>query len=106
MAGLVKKLDELVVAHKELTVVVNFIGISQGDVANFGKVNGINHVALTTTDQKNADRFKVNSDAGVTVMNYVGKKVKANHAIPPGKLDEEAIAAIVDSAAGLVTTKK
>jgi len=106
VAGLVRKLDELAAAKKELKVVVNFIDVAQSEVAKFAQDNGVRNVSLATTDQKNAERFKVNPEAGVTIMNYLDKKVKSNHAVAVGKLEDKTIAAIVESASELLSAKK
>lgn len=100
MAGLVKRIDKAVAENqdKKLAAVVNIVGKPDemsDSVAEFAEKHGVENVALTVSDQKNAEKFKVNPEAKVTVMHYKGKKVKSNHAVPPGGLNDAAIEEIV-----------
>ncbi len=99
MASLVKQLDKVVAdnSDKKFAAVVNFIDLDEDEVAKFAEKNGIENVALTITDQKNADRFNVNEEADLTVMHYKGKEVKANYAVAKGKLNAKTAKAIVAS---------
>jgi hypothetical protein len=99
LASLVKQLDKVVAdnSDKKLAAVVNFIDLDEDEVAKFAEKNEIKNVALTITDQKNADRFNVSEDADLTVMHYAKKEVKANHAVGKGKLNAKTAKAIVDS---------
>jgi hypothetical protein len=106
LASLVKKLEDITAANEDMHTVVNFIGLEQGEVAKFGKTHGIKHAALTITDEKNAQRFKVAPEAELTVMHYGNKKVAANHAVAPGELDEAKIKAIVNSTKTILPAKK
>jgi hypothetical protein len=99
LASLVKQLDKVVADNgdKKLAAVLNFIDLSEDEVAKFAEKNEIKNVALVVTDQKNADRFNVNEEVDLTVMHYKGKEVKANHAVAKGKLDAKTAKAIVES---------
>ena len=44
-----------------------------------------------------ADKYKITEDAEVTVMLWKGQKAVVNHAFAKGKLDKEAVKAIVES---------
>lgn len=105
MASLVQQLDATVAAankniddpKKQMAAVVNLIDISEDEAAAFMKKAKSANIAFTLVDQKNADRFNVSEDADLTVMHYLRKFVRANHAVAEGKLDKKAIKAIVDS---------
>ncbi|MEE3221028.1 MAG: hypothetical protein VX257_12215 [Planctomycetota bacterium] len=105
MASLVKQLDAAIaVANKkidnprsQMAAVVNLIDISEDEAAVFLKKTNSKNIAFTLVDQKNADRFNVSEEADLTVMHYLRKAVKANHALATGKLDKKAIKAIVKS---------
>ena len=99
LAGLAKQLDKLVADNQEkkLAAVINFIGEPNDEtmakIAEFGQQHSIQNVALTVT--ADAQKFKVNDAAELTVMCYKGKKVVANHAVGSGGLDEAAVKGIV-----------
>ena len=100
LAGLVKELDKAVAANaeKKLAAVVNFTGELTDEykdkVAKFAEKNKIEQVALTMTGD--AEKFKVNDAAEVTVMHYKGKEVKFNFATDKNGLNQQAIKAVVD----------
>ena len=85
---------------------VNFVGLEREEVANFLESHGIKNAAVTITDEANAQRFKVAPEAELTVMHYRNKKVAANHAVAPGKLDDATIKAIVDSTKTILSPEK
>ncbi len=58
------------------------------------------NVALTVT--ADADRFKINDQAEVTVMHYKGKTVKSNHAVVAGGLNAEAVKSIIEGAKAIL----
>ncbi len=106
LAGLVKQIDQVVAKHadKRVAAVVNFVGEPTDEYLSqtkeFGEKHGVKHVALTTT--RDGDRFNINEDAEVTVMNYVGKVVKFNYAVGKGELNEAAVKAIVEGTSSIV----
>jgi len=101
LAGLVKKIDALVVAQEEkkLAAVVNIVGPATDEakaaIKAFGEKAGLKKVPLTLTTD--AAKFKVSGDAEVTVMLYRGKKVQFNLAVAKGGLDEKTVAAILEA---------
>ena len=99
LASLAKQLDKVVEENKDkkLAAVINFIGDKDlGEaIKKFGEKHGIKNTALTVSDEKNAKRFQVTSDADVTVMHYKGKKVLSNQAVAKGGLNKKSIAAII-----------
>ena len=100
LAGLVKKIDDAVKKNEEkkLAAVINFFGDDPTALAervqNFAKKHKFENVALVVT--ADTDNFKVNTDAEVTVMHYVGKTVKSNHAVAEGDLDAKAVKSIIE----------
>jgi hypothetical protein len=100
LASLAKQIDKLVADNQEkkLAAVINFTGEPTDDykakIAEFGTKHNLKNVALTTT--ADAEKFKVNDQAEVTVMNYKGKTVKSNHAVAAGGLNAAAIKSIVE----------
>ena len=104
MASLVKQLDKVVAdnSEKNMAAIVNFMDLDKEVVAKFAEDNEIKHVALVVTDKKNADRFKINEAAELTVMHYKGKKIKANYAVAKGELDAKTVTTIVESTSAIL----
>lgn len=102
MASLAKQLDQLVTDNesKKLAAVINFLGEANDEnkakIAEFAKKHNIQKVALTITSD--GDKFKLSPDAELTVMHYLGKTVKANHAVATGKIDAAEVKKIVAGA--------
>ena len=100
LASLAKQIDKLVADNQEkkLAAVINFTGEPSDDykakVAEFGTKHNLKNVALTIT--ADAERFKINAQAEVTVLHYKGKTVKANHAVAAGGLNAQAVKQIVE----------
>lgn len=103
---LLQELDKLVAAHQEqkVTGVVNFLGSHEDDsarkeVAAFGATHGLKHVALTITDA--GDKFGL--DAGnVTVILFENGIITMRDATPTTKLDDKAVAAVVETSKKLL----
>ena len=74
---------------------INFTGEQtdefQKEVGEFAKENDLQNVSLTVT--ADAEKFKVSDDVNVTVMHYLGKKVKFCFAA--NTVDDQATDAIV-----------
>ena len=102
MASLAKQIDKLVADNQEkkLAAVINFIGEPTDDykakIAEFGTKHNLKNVALTIT--ADAETFKVNDQAELTVMLYKGKTVKSNHAVAAGGLNAGAVKKILEGA--------
>jgi hypothetical protein len=98
LASLAKEIDKVVAAHadKKLAAVINFTGAPTDEnkqkVAEFAKKNNIEHTALVLTQQ--ANNFKVDPEADVTVMHYRVGQVRFNYSTSDG-VDEEAIEKII-----------
>jgi hypothetical protein len=72
----------------------------QKQIAEFGTKHDLKHVALVATT--GADRFKIHDQAEVTVMHYKGKSVVANHAVPVGELNDQAVKTILEGAKAIL----
>jgi hypothetical protein len=100
LAGLVKKIDELVAANEEkkLAAVINFIGEdneeTKAKIKEFGEKQELKKIPLTLT--ADAEKFKIGKDAEVTVMHYKEKTVRFNHSVAKGGLTAEAVTAILE----------
>ena len=101
MAGLVKAIDKKVADNKEKKVasVINFTGDATDEylesIKAFAKKHNLKNVAVTTT--ADANRFKVNEDASVTVMHYLKKKVAYNFATD-SKVTKKDVASVLKGA--------
>lgn len=103
LAGLVKQLDAAVAdnADKKLQAFVNLMGEDrealESDAAAFAADNEISQVPIVVpVEHENGPaNFGINPEAEVSVMLYVGLKVKANHAFAADELNEEAVEAIL-----------
>ena len=110
LARLVKQIDAMVAKHAdaEMAAFVNFIGDDreklQARVKKFASKNNVKNVALVVPveNENGPPNFKINADAGTTVMMYRGLEVKANRAIPAGNLNKKAIRAILNDTAKIL----
>ena len=96
-ASLAKKIDEAVAANtdKKLAAVINFTGGQtdefQQEVGKFAEKNDLKHISLAVS--ADGEKFKVSDEVNVTVMHYLGKKVKFRFAT--NTVDDQAIETIV-----------
>ena len=103
LASLVKQIDKLVAANqdKKMASFVNILGEDADKLkqitAAFAKQHEITNVALVVPrDNENGPKsYKINPKAEITVLIYKGMKVKANHALAAGELNEKTIKAII-----------
>jgi len=100
LARVVKELDAVVAKNssKQMAAVLNFTGEPTDDymqkVKKFAEEAGLKHIAVTVT--ADADQFKVNDQAALTVMHYRNKVVKFNLAVDEAGLkDKETVAKII-----------
>ena len=61
----------------------------------FAKKEDLKKVALTVFDPSGPKPYRINKDADVTVLLYVGKTVKVNHAYRKGEFQEKDIDTIL-----------
>lgn len=109
MASLVKQVDEKVGKNKDKKMASFVVVLSEDPAANEAKLKelakkeGIKNVPLTTyANSDGPENYKVSKDADVTVLLWVGRKVKANHAFAAGKLNKDGIKAILDDTAKIL----
>jgi len=105
LASLVKQIDAVVAANEnqKMASFVTFLGDDPAAlkpaVEKLAAEHKIENVALTVATGKDPaagpKNMKVSPEAEVTVVIYKNRKVEANHALAPGKLNEEAIKKIV-----------
>lgn len=101
LASLAGELDKIAAENADTKMhgVINFFdepsdGYTE-KIEAFGEKLNLQHIALTITGD--AEKFKVNADADVTVMHYKGRKVAYNFAGGEESLTEDAIKGIVSS---------
>ena len=69
---------------------------AESELKAFAAEHGIKNVPLTIYDgSAGPQNYKIANDAEVTVNLWLGLTAKANHAYAKGKLDKDAIAAIL-----------
>jgi len=109
LASLVKQVDEKVGANKDKKMASFVVVLSEDPAANEAKLKelakkeGIKNVPLTTfADSAGPESYKISKDAEVTVLLWVGQKVKANLAFAPGKLNKDGIKAVLDDTAKIL----
>ncbi|MFV2068484.1 MAG: hypothetical protein ACC645_16055 [Pirellulales bacterium] len=106
LASLVKQLDALVSKNedKKMASFVNLLGDDEESLKSAAKSlvekSRSQHVAVVVPkDYKTGPKnLKLNPKADVTVLIYRKGTVEANHAVPVGALNSQAIAAIVSDA--------
>ena len=110
LASLVKQLDKIVADNddQKLASVVNLLGDDadslQATAKEFAAAHKLQHVAVAVPNDHvtGPPGMKLSPEAGLTVMLYRGKEVKANHALPPGGLDQARADAIVADVAKIL----
>ena len=110
LTSLVKQLEEKVGANKDKKMASFVVVLSEDPAANEAKLKELakkegltKSVPLCTYENADGpESYKVSKDAEVTVLLWVGQKVKANHAFAPGKLSKDGIKAILDDTAKIL----
>ena len=104
LASLVKQIDDKVGENKDKKMAAFVILLSDDPDADEPKLkalkekHGIKHTPLTILDGiAGPPKYNVAEDADLTVLVWLEKSVKANHALAKGKLDKEGIKKIVES---------
>ena len=106
LAALIKQLDKAMVEHKDAKFAsfVNLLGEDAEKLAEeghkFAHENKIENVALVVpVDTKTGpESYSINPDVDLTVIVYNKGKVIASHAFEDGKLNEEAVEAVMKEA--------
>ncbi len=111
LARLVKRLDTVVADNKDshnMASFVSLLGDKPDELAKESKEiitdTKVQNVAFVVPkDQPNGpETYNINPAAETTVLIYVKGKVVANHALPPGGLNDEADDKIVDDTAKIL----
>jgi len=109
VAALVKEVESKVAKNSDKKMAAFVVVLSDDPAANEAKLKelakkqGIKNVPLTTFESSaGPEEYKISKDAEVTVLEWVGLKVKANHAFAAGKLNEEGIKAVVSDTAKIL----
>ena len=101
LARLVKKIDEATVKNKDKSMgsFVVFLSDREGldkDLASMAEKEGIKQTVLSIDNPAGPKAYNVAQDADVTVVLYVDRKVKANHAFKKGELKDKDIEKILE----------
>ena len=109
LTSLVKKIDEATAKNKKDDL-RSFVVILSDDKAmadtlkSWAKEKDIKKTALTVYDDpKGPDAYDIAKDADVTVLLYVEKTVKVNHAFRKGELQDKQIDEIVKDVPKILT---
>jgi len=103
LVSLVKELDKVVAQNqdKKMASFVNLIGENKDQLKDDAKqlveTAGVENIAVVVPAEgrRGWDALKLSDDADVTVLIFKDGKIAANHAVAPGKLNQDKIAAIV-----------
>ena len=91
LTSLVKKVDEATTKNSGCQMGSFVVMLSDDQEATakqlkeLAKKEDLKKVALTVTNQNGPEAYRINKDADVTVLLYVGKVVKANFAYRKGE---------------------
>jgi hypothetical protein len=109
LASLVKQIDDTVGKNEDQKMAAFVVLLTDNPSAAEDKLkavaekNSITNTPLTVfSDSKGPGSYKIADDADITVMMWVGQKVKANHALSKGELTKEAAAKIVADTAKIL----
>jgi hypothetical protein len=96
LTSLVKQIDSATAAHadKKMGSFVVFLSDTKNldkTLADVAKKEKIEHTVLSVDSPEGPKGYKVDKDADVTVVLYVKRNVKVNHAFHKGELSASAI---------------
>jgi hypothetical protein len=92
LTSLVKKVEESTGKNRNLASFVVFCSDDEslkGKLEDFSKKESLKKVALTIDNPSGPRGYKIAKEADVTVVLYVNKRVKANHAFKKGEFKAE-----------------
>jgi hypothetical protein len=99
LTTLIKKIDAINEQNKDrMGSFVVFLGEQEGlegQLKDLAEKSQLKRTVLAIDNPAGPDGYKVSKDADVTVVLYVERTVKANHAFAKGKLNEKAVDKIV-----------
>ena len=111
LVKLIKKIDETTVKNKakEMGSFVVFLSDKEGldkELAAVADKEGFKKTVLAVDNPAGPKAYEVNKDADITVVLYVDRKVKANHAFKKGELSDKEIDTIVSEVPMILTETK
>ena len=109
LASLVKQIDAIVAKNEKKEMAAFLVHLtddadaSEAALKKFAKKHGIKHTPLTNFDGlAGPEVYKIAEKADVTVMMWVGTKVKVNFALRKGELTKKKVAEIVAQTAKIL----
>ena len=110
LAKLLKKIDEATAKNKDASMgsFVVFLSDSEGldkKLADLASKEKIEKCVLSIDNPAGPKAYKVAEDADVTVVLYVERKVKANHAFEKGELKDADIEKVLADVSKIVPAK-
>jgi hypothetical protein len=110
VAQLIKKIDETTVKNKgcDMGSFVVFCSAEkglEGELKELAKKLDLKKCVLAIDNPAGPDKYDVAKEADVTVVLYVDRKVKANHAFKKGELKEKDIETILADVSKIVPAK-
>jgi hypothetical protein len=101
LASLVKKIDEATSKNAEQKMCSYVVMLSDDDslekkLKEFADKEKLSKTSLMIENPTGPPEYKIAKDADVTVVLYVKKNVKANHAFKKGELDDKGIQSVLD----------
>jgi hypothetical protein len=111
LTSLVKKLDAATVKNADakmgsFVVFCNDDEKLEGALKEWAEKDGIKKTILAIDNPAGPDSMKVDKDADVTVVLYLKKKVKFNHAFKKGELTPKAVDQVVADVTKVIADKK
>src|SRR4051812_10022433 len=110
LTGLVKKIDAATAKNRDCRMgsFVVFLNDDEGfdkKVKQFADNNNIKRTVLTVTGRAGPGAYDVARDADVTVVLYVNKTVKYNHAFKKGQMTSKDVATILGEVSKILPEK-
>ncbi len=109
LASLVKQIDDTVGKNEDqkmaafVVLLTDNPSAAEEQLKAVAEKNSITNTPLTVySDSQGPGSYKIAGDADVTVIMWVGQKVKANHALGKGELNNDAAAKIVADTAKIL----
>jgi hypothetical protein len=111
LTSLVKKVDAATAENKKarmgsFVVFCNDDEKMEEQLKSLAEKEKLNTTVLTIVDKKSGPSgYDINPEADITVVLYVGKTVKANHAFKKGEMKEKDIKAIMEDLPKILDAK-
>jgi hypothetical protein len=96
LENLLRRVNDATGAHADdsmgsCAIFCNEAAALPGQLATFAKQSNMNHTILATCAVSGPPRYKISSEAEVTVLLYNHGTVRANHSFKSGELDQPAV---------------